>query len=74
MTDSEREAYTYDLATHYFAGVDPKGLLAISIDWMCAKLQECSDEELEAMYPQCALAHVGKKKRAQLDKYKPNGL
>ena len=73
MTDSEREEFVYDLASHYVAKTSKAGLIAMAIDRMCDILLTKGDDELEAMAPD-ELYIVPEKTKAKRNKAKPLGF
>jgi hypothetical protein len=73
MTDSEREEFVYDLASHYVTKTTKSGLVAMAIDRMCDILIQKSDEELCEMAPD-ELTIVPEKTKTKRTKAKPSGF
>ena len=73
MTDSEREEFVYDLASHLLSNISKAGLMAMAIDRVSDFLLTKSDDELFEMAPDC-LTIVPNKTKAKRNKAKPTGF
>jgi hypothetical protein len=73
MTDSEREEFVYDVASHLLSNISKAGLMAMAIDRVSDFLLTKTDEELLEMAPAC-LTVVPKKTKAKRNKEKPSGF
>ena len=73
MTDSEREEFVYDLASHIVNKTTKAGLIAMAIDRISDFLLRMGDDDLIAMAPD-ELVVVPKKTKAKRNKAKPIGF
>tara|TARA_Y200000002_G_scaffold347866_1_gene323377 strand:- start:170 stop:391 length:222 start_codon:yes stop_codon:yes gene_type:complete len=73
MTDSEREEFVYDVASHLLSNISKAGLMALAIDRVSDFLLTKSDDELIEMAPAC-LTIVPDKTKAKRNKAKPTGF
>lgn len=73
MTDSEREEFVYDVASHLLSNISKAGLMAMAIDRVSDFLLTKSDDELIEMAPACLTIVPGETK-AKRNKAKPTGF
>ena len=73
MTDSEREEFVYDLASHYVTKTTKAGLVAMAIDRISEILLKLPDDELLETAPD-ELIKVSQKTKDKRNKAKPTGF
>ena len=73
MTDSEREEFVYDVASHLLSNISKAGLMAMAIDRVSDILLTKTDEELLEIAP-ASLTIVPHKTKAKRNKAKPTGF
>jgi len=73
MTNSEREEFVYDVASHLLSNISKAGLMAMAIDRMSDILLTRTDEELLEMAPAC-LTIVPDNTKAKRNNAKPTGF